>query len=306
LRCKRSATPERKGRVSGDRLCGDGFRIAPMSTALNRARLTRIVQSRQNARLKELRAALTQGTRTKRGLLAIEGEHLLQEAIASGLELATVFVQTGSEALLDRLGIPERTEVLLLPTEVFASAVHTESPQGIAALVHPPAFTLEQVLSGPQPLLLIVAGLQDPGNLGTLIRSAEAFGATGYVTLPGTVSLDNQKTLRASAGSMFRLAGITLCEDHLFHELAERKIRTLAAVAGRGDRLARHDLAQPLALIIGNEGNGVSPEILHRVDARVTIPTPGPVESLNAAIAGSILLYEAARQRDDARRRVKQ
>jgi RNA methyltransferase, TrmH family len=277
-----------------------------MSTALNRARLIRIVQSRQNARLKESRAAFTRSERTKRGLLAIEGEHLLQEAIASGLELATVFVQTGSEALLDRLGIPGHTEVLALPREVFASTVHTGSPQGIAALVHPPAFTLDQVLGGRQPLLLIAAGLQDPGNLGTLIRSAEAFGATGYVTLPGTVSLDNQKTLRASAGSIFRLAGITLGEDHLYHELAQRKIKTLAAVAGSGDQLSRHDLAQPLALIIGNEGSGIPSEILRRVDARVTIPMPGPVESLNAAIAGSILLYEAARQRNDARQRVRQ
>lgn len=270
-----------------------------MPTTLNRARLTRIVQSRQNARVKELRAAFARSARTERGLLAIEGTRLLQEAIASHLQLATVFVRTGSEALLDSLGIPETTEVLSLPPQVFASAVDTESPQGVAALVHPPAFTLDQVLSGAQPLLLIAAGVQDPGNLGTIIRSAEAFGATGYVTLPGTVSPDNQKTLRASAGSIFRLPGITICEDHLFHELAQRKIRTLAAVASQGDSLARHDLTRPSALIIGNEGSGIPEEILRRADARVTIPMPGPVESLNAAIAASILLYEAARQRSN-------
>ncbi|MGC2160939.1 MAG: RNA methyltransferase [Silvibacterium sp.] len=274
-----------------------------MPTAFNRARLTRIVQSRQNARVKELRAAFTRSARTEQGFLAIEGEHLLQEAVASRIKFSTVFIQTGSEALLDRLGIPEETEILALPPEIFASAVHTESPQGIAALIEPPAFTLEQILSGPQPLLLVVAGLQDPGNLGTLIRSAEAFGATGYITLPGTVSLDNQKTLRASAGSIFRLPGIAICpgvadqEDHLFHELAQRKIKTLAAVAAQGQSLVQHGLTQPCAFIIGNEGSGIPPEILHRADARVTIPTPGPVESLNAAIAGSILLYEAARQR---------
>jgi RNA methyltransferase, TrmH family len=268
-----------------------------MPTALNRARLIRIVQSRQNARVKELRAAFTRAARTEAGLLAIEGEHLLLEAIASRLELVTVFVQTGSEALLDHLGIPENTEILTLPPEIFASAVHTESPQGIAAFVRPPAFTLEQVLGGPRPLILVAAGLQDPGNLGTLIRSAEAFGATGYAVLPGTVSPDNQKTLRASAGSVFRLPGIGVCEEHLFHELRQRKIKTLAAVASHGDDLTQHDFARPSALIIGNEGAGISPDILRRADARVTIPTPGPVDSLNAAIAGSILLYEAARQR---------
>lgn len=272
-----------------------------MPIALRRARPIRrpirIVQSRQNARVKELRAALTRSARTAQGLLAIEGEHLLQEALASGLEIATVFVETGREALLDKFRVPLETEVLSLPPEVFASVVHTESPQGIAALVKPPAFTLDEILSGPRPLVVIAAGLQDPGNLGTLIRSAEAFGATGYVVLPGTVSPENQKALRASAGSIFRLPGLVLCEDHIFSVLARRKIKTVAAVAAQGQPLAKHDLTQPCALILGNEGGGIAPEILGRADARVTIPTPGPVESLNAAIAGSILLYEAARQR---------
>lgn len=257
----------------------------------------RIVQSRQNARVKELRAAFAGRARTERGLLAIEGEHLLLEAVASGLELATVFVETRREALLDRLGVPMKAEVMSLPPEVFSSAVRTESPQGIAALVKPRAFTLDEVLSGPRPLILVAAGLQDPGNLGTLIRSAEAFGASGYVTLPGTVSPENQKALRASAGSIFRLPGITLCESHIFSVLAERGIRTIAAVAAEGRPLAEHDLTGPCALIVGNEGGGIAPEVLRCADACVTIPTPGPVESLNAAIAGSILLYEAARQR---------
>ena len=268
-----------------------------MPTTLNRARLTRIVQSRQNARVKELRAAFARAARTEHGLLAIEGTRLLQEALSSQLHFATVFVQIGSEALLDSLAIPENTEVLALPPQVFASAVNTESPQGIAALVQPPIFTLDQVLSGALPLLLVAAGVQDPGNLGTIIRSAEAFAATGYVTLPGTVSPNNQKTLRASAGSIFRLPGITVCENHLFHELARRKIKTLAAVASRGDSPAQHDFTRPSALIVGNEGSGIPEEILRRADARVTISMPGAVESLNAAIAASILLYEAARQR---------
>lgn len=257
----------------------------------------RIVQSRQNARVKELRAAFARVARTERGLLAIEGEHLLLEAVASGLELATVFIESGREELLDRLSVPPKIEVLVLPPEVFAGAVQTESPQGVAAFVKPKTFTLEQVFSGSQPLLLVAAGVQDPGNLGTLIRSAEAFGATGYVTLPGTVSLDNQKTLRASAGSIFRLPGITVCEDHLFSLLKQKHIQALAAVAAEGDALSQHDLTRSCALIVGNEGSGIAPDLLRRVDARITIPTPGPVESLNAAIAGSILLYEAARQR---------
>lgn len=277
------------------RLRDERFRIAPMPSSLNRARLIRIVQSRQNARVKELRAAFA--GRGESGQTAIEGEHLLQEAIASGLQPTTIFVQTGREAMLDRLKLSDGTEVLALPPEVFASAVHTESPQGIAALVQARSFSVDQVLSGRRPLLLIAAGLQDPGNLGTLIRSAEAFGATGYIALPGTVSPTNQKALRASAGSIFRLPGTTVCEEQLFHELSQRKIRTIAAVSADGSSLAEVNLTESCALIVGNEGGGIPAAIARRADERVTIPTPGPVESLNAAIAGSVLLYEASRQR---------
>lgn len=271
-----------------------------MPTALSHARHIRIVQSRQNARVKELRAAFARAARTENGLLALEGEHSLAEAISSGLEITTVFIQTGSEALLDTLRIPKEVETLALTRDAFTSAVHTESPQGIAALVRPPTFTLEQILGASQPLILVTAGLQDPGNLGTLIRSAEAFGATGYVTLPGTASLDNQKTLRASAGSIFRLPGTSARNDHLFHQLTQRKIQVLGAVAVHGKSPAQVDFTRPSALIIGNEGSGIPREILRRIDDQVTISMPGPVESLNAAVAGSILLYEAACQRGAA------
>lgn len=268
-----------------------------MPTAFKRARLIRIVQSRQNARIKELRAAFTRPEKTGEGLLAVEGEHLIQEAVASGLPLHTVFIQTGREEALDRLHVPENVEVLSLPPEIFSSAAGTESPQGIAALVKPRSFTLQQVLDGPAPLVLIAAGLQDPGNLGTLIRTAEAFGSTGYVTLPGTVSVNNQKTLRASAGSIFRLPGVASGPRELFEALRDRGITVFAAVAKDGTPPERLELGGPSAFILGNEGNGLPEEILQHADARVTIPVPGAVESLNAAIAGSILLYEAARQR---------
>jgi len=269
-----------------------------MPTASIRTRLPRIVQSRQNARVKELRAGFARPSGTEQGHVAIEGEHLLLEAIASGLRLAAVFIRAGSEHLLDNLNLSEASEILALPPEVFASAVSTESPQGIAALVEPPAFALDEVLRVPATALLVIAaGLQDPGNLGTLIRSAEAFGATGLITLPGTVSPWNQKALRASAGSVFRLPVVAASEDEIFSALQSHNIATLAAVAAEGESLTRHDLTRPTALILGNEGSGIPEEILRRATHRVTIPCPGPVESLNAAIAGSILLYEASRQR---------
>jgi len=152
------------------------------------------------------------------------------------------------------------------------------------------------------PLLLIAAGLQDPGNLGTLIRSAEAFGATAVLTTSGTVSEWNQKALRASAGSVFRIPVVSVTPAEI-SALKSRGLRLLAAVADsdtsnpKAVPIAEADLTQPCALMIGNEGSGLTTELLQISDTSATIPMPGRIESLNAAIAGSLLLYEASRQR---------
>jgi RNA methyltransferase, TrmH family len=267
-----------------------------MQPASNHAHV-RIVQSRQNARVKELRAALHKAEKTGSGLIALEGFHLVEEALRSHLRIATLFVRSGSLSLADNLPLQSQTEVLELPPEIFASAVTTESPQPIAALAEAPSFSLETILAHPNPLILISAGLQDPGNLGTIIRSAEAFAATGLIALPGTVSLWNPKTLRASSGSAFRLPIVQASSKDIFPALQSRGIRTTATSVDRGTPAQRFDLTQPIALFIGNEGSGLSTELASYCDKCITIPTPSPVESLNAAIATSILLYEAARQR---------
>jgi TrmH family RNA methyltransferase len=258
---------------------------------------SRIVQSRQNGRVKELRASLSSGCLSEAGRLGIEGEHLLAEALRSGVAITTVFFRSGDEELLGRIGLDATVDVIELPAEVFSSAVTTESPQGIAALVTPKVSSLEDVVRGDSPLIVIAAGLQDPGNLGTLIRSAEAFGASGVIALPGTVSQWNAKAMRASSGSVFRLPVVDAAEDEVFRLLRSFGIRTFAAVAEQGFSAADTDLVRPVALLIGNEGRGLTSKLMKESDERITIPCPGPVESLNAAIAGSILLYEASRQR---------
>jgi RNA methyltransferase, TrmH family len=257
----------------------------------------RRVESRQNARVKELRAGLSRGMKTAHDHIAVEGLHLVQEAIKSGLNLDTVFLQEGHEGLLQQ--VPSgNAEVLILAEDVFLSATMTEHPQGVAALVEAPQFTVQTMFPtapGPAPLVVIAAGLQDPGNLGTLVRSAEAFGATGMILLPGTVSLWNAKTLRASSGSAFRLPVLALAADAAFTTLRDQGVRIFAAVARDGDSEA--DLRGPSALLVGNEGSGLPEAWIAQADARVTIPFTGAVESLNAAIAGSVLLYDAMRQR---------
>jgi TrmH family RNA methyltransferase len=267
-----------------------------MQPASNHAHV-RIVQSRQNARVKELRAALRKSGKPESGLIALEGQHLVEEALRSNLRITTIFVRSGSLSLANSLPLHPHTEILELTPDIFASAVTTESPQPIAALAEAPVFTLESILAKPHPLIVVSAGLQDPGNLGTIVRSAEAFGAHGIIALPGTVSIWNPKALRASSGSAFRLPVVSATTREVFSALASRKIRTVATTVDRGTPAQELDLTQPIALFIGNEGSGLPPELDSQCDKRITIPSPGPVESLTAAIAASILLYEAARQR---------
>ena len=272
---------------------------------------TTLVTSRANPRVKQLRAAFGGNAKLSGGLVAIEGEHLLQEALRSGLVFKTIFLSERRDA---PEWIPGNVERMELSEEVFASAVDTRSPQGVAALLVPPVWSMGDACplstaGGKAPLLLIAAGVQDPGNLGTLIRSAEAFGATGVLTTAGTVDEWNQKALRASAGSVFRVPVVEAGAAELM-ALKARGVRMFAAVAAESESnsiaagaggvavsAADADLAGACALMIGNEGAGLGAELLSLADARVSIPMPGRVESLNAAVAGSLLLYEAARQR---------
>jgi TrmH family RNA methyltransferase len=275
-------------------------KIAPVLTTSNRARI-RIVQSRQNSRVKELRSGFARASLSDTNHISIEGEHLLAEAVRSDLRIVTLFLRQGADHLLSRIDFDDATEILELPVDVFASAVTTDSPQGIAALIEAPRFTLDDAFpTAPHrrpPLIVVAAALQDPGNLGTLIRSAEAFGATAVLTLPGTVSPWNPKALRASSGSAFRLPVIAAREEEAFAALAAHDVRIFAAVAESAEAAPGADLSHPTAILIGNEGAGLPPALIARADARITIPCPGPVESLNAGVAASILLYEASRQR---------
>jgi TrmH family RNA methyltransferase len=231
-------------------------------------------------------------------MVAIEGDHLLEEALRSGMVLKTVFVSERRE--VPKI-VPRGVEVLRLTEDLFGSVVETQSPQGVAALMVPPVFVLDDVIGKVSPLILVAVGLQDPGNLGTLVRSAEAFAATGVLTTPGTVSAWNQKALRASVGSVFRVpvVGVTASE---IEELKRRGVKLIASVGADGAAVVaaqEMDFMTGCAVMIGNEGAGLAAEWMEMSDARVTIPCPGEVESLNAAVAGSLLLYEASRQRGE-------
>jgi TrmH family RNA methyltransferase len=263
-----------------------------------RQRLRRVA-SRQNALVKELRRAFARNETTADGACAIESVRLVEEAIRSGLKLRAVFFRQSSLAVADRLlpQIAAQVETVLLPNEIFDSAVATDTPQGVAALAKVKSFTLDDALRPYQPLVVVLSGIQDPGNLGTILRSAEAFGATGVLLGEGTVGQFNSKAVRASAGSVFRIPVIAVKLEEAIPRLREAGLRLVATSSHGGTPTDQANLATPLAVFVGNEGSGLPRELVSEMDETVAVPHAGQVESLNAAVAASILLYESARQR---------
>jgi len=280
------------------------------NAAFGAGRLRRI-EGRHNPLVKQLRQAFSRAELTENGDCAVEGARILEEAIRSGLRLSAVFfhdsAQERAERLLPQIGA--QVETLLLPDKLFDSVVPSESPQGVAALVRLKEFSLEDLLQrmqlGP---IVVLAGLQDPGNLGTILRSAEAFGSAGVVLGEGTVSPFNSKVIRASAGSVFRLPMVYerplgnaksggLKVGELARRLRAENVRLIATSSHKGTSLEQADLKGPSAIFFGNEGAGLSREVMAEMDESVAIPHTAQVESLNAGVAASIVLYEAARQR---------
>ena len=259
----------------------------------------RRIEGRHNALVKELRAAFAHGELTSDGYCAIEGMRILEEAIRSGLKFKAVFFRASAENRAERLlpQLADQVETLLLPDKLFASAVPSETPQGVAALVRCKVFTLVDVLAKSQAgPLLAIAGVQDPGNLGTILRSAEAFGAGGILLGEGTVNPFNSKVIRASAGSVFRLPMVQAKLLGTLNQMRELGLRLIATSSHKGTPLDQATLTGPLAIFIGSEGAGLPRELLAQMTDTVAIPHSPTVESLNAGVAASIVLYEAARQ----------
>ena len=265
----------------------------------------RRIEGHHNPLVKQLRQAFARSEPTEAGDCAIEGLRILEEAIRSGLKFKAVFFRASAENRAERL-LPQmaaHVEALLLPDKLFASAVPSESPQGVAALVRCKQFKLEDVLAKSQngPLLAI-AGVQDPGNLGTILRSAEAFEASGVLLGEGTVSPFNSKVIRASAGSVFRIPIVQAKLAETLDAMRERGLRLIATSSHNGAALDQANLIGPLAVFIGSEGAGLPRDLLGEMDESVAIPHSPNVESLNAGVAASIILYEIARQKQSPQR----
>lgn len=278
-----------------------------------------VITSRDNRWLKAFRLTLRGGLATETGSVGVEGVRLVEEALRSTCTVEAVLFSESGERHRERLApLIDRAElgfpVLRTTDRLFEGIADTEHPQGVAALVKPREVKLEDLLQVPEgrhsPLLVVLAGVQDPGNVGSILRTAAAFGVSGAVAAStgqgGTASPFSPKALRASAGAALHLPvmeGMSLAI--LMAQFKVQNIKTVASCIHDG---ARADLkapvcpwevnwCEPMALLVGNEGAGLPEEVVHEADERIHIPMATNVESLNAAAAAAVLFYEAYRQR---------
>lgn len=253
------------------------------------------ISSLQNPAVQAIRHAIRSGQPLENGLIAAEGPHLVEEALRSQWTIESVWTTPAGRdryrELLSRVPAPIRE----IPARAFQSLSSSGHVQEILALLRPREGSWTEMTAKPA-LIVVLDGIQDPGNAGTIVRSAEAFGATGVIFLHGTVGLANGKFLRASAGSIFRLPAITgIPVRHLLNLFEQKPLKRYALTARAGAHLPDADFRAGVALVVGSEGAGISSELLGAAEA-ISIPA-GKVESLNAAVACSIALFEAARQR---------
>lgn len=251
--------------------------------------------SPKNPLLQELRKAAASGIRTERGLVVAEGPRLIEEALRGSWRVEQIFTTAENRVRYQGLFSRVDAEVVEVSERAINAISATENSQGLLALLRPAEWSWDD-LANEAALLVVLDGIQDPGNGGTMIRSAEAFGATGVLLLQGSVHSSNGKFLRATAGSLFRLPFLEhLGADETRAALARLRIATFALMPDGDQSLLETDLTQRCALVVGSEGAGVSQEML-RSAVRVRIPTAN-VESLNAGVACSVALFEAGRQR---------
>ena len=258
-----------------------------------------VVTSRANPVVKRLRALLSGGPAD--GRMVIEGVKLAAEAAAAGVDVtdcavAPEILEGPHAALVARLE-EKGAAVRVLAAPILGALSGTEASQGLLAVARRPVFD-EKRLFRATPLLAVGIGIQNPGNVGALLRTAEAAGATGAYLAGGCADPFSWKALRGSMGSAFRLPHVVVADAaEVLARLAARGVRTVAADAEAGTDYDDADLRQPVAVLVGNEGAGLPAEVLAGASTRVRIPMAAPVESLNVAVAAGVLLFEAARQR---------
>lgn len=234
-------------------------------------------------------------------LIFVEGERLVEECLQAQLPLIACFHEPEPSARTQAILVGlQRRECPLYPTTaaVLATLSDTIHPQGVVVLAQRPSTGMAQMLTAAQPLIVALDAVQDPGNFGTIVRTAEAAGASGVVALKGSVDAFAPKTLRSAMGSAFRLPIVSgLTDSALLAQARAAGLKVLATAANGALHYDEFDWRQPALVVFGNEARGVTQSLLEACDAQICIPLQAPVESLNVAAAAAAILFEAARQR---------
>ena len=254
-----------------------------------------MITSTSNQQMKNLSLLMKKAkARNEQGVFIVEGRKMAEEIPAGWLEKMYVSESFWKENEAFLLG----KEYEVVSDTVFKSVSDTQTPQGILCLVKTPEYKLEQLLAGDKTHLLILESIQDPGNLGTMLRTGEGAGISGVIMNRTTVDLFNPKTIRSTMGSIYRVPFyVTQDLKETINTLKTQGISVYAAHLKGTLCYDEPDYKKPTAFMIGNEGNGLSDEIADCADTYIKIPMQGQVESLNAAISATLLMYETNRQR---------
>jgi RNA methyltransferase, TrmH family len=257
------------------------------------------IDSPQNRYVKQFRALATPRGRADHGLMQLEGVRMLEEALGAEARLRWVAfcperVRGGRANTLLREASRRGIEVLPLTQRAFDAMTETVSPAGIAAACEIPRTRLADIALAEAARLLAVYEVRDPGNMGTMIRTADAFGCAGVVAVGDCVDLYSPKVVRATAGSLFHLPLAQAKWGEFRAWATEHQVALIATASEGGVCLPEAHFPERSALIIGSEAHGLPEPVLTAADMRVTIPMPGAAESLNAAVAAGIVLYQIA------------
>ena len=253
------------------------------------------ITSRENPIYKLIKALSQKKVRESSGLFLIEGTRLLEEANNRGIKIKYLII---NETVKNVPKINQGCQVLRLPNNLFKKVSDTVNPQGIIAVAEQIEISLADIILNINPLVVVLNGLQDPGNLGTIIRTSAAAGATAVLLTEGTVDLYNPKVIRSTMGSLFQVPIINGLDDNeAVKWLNYHSINIMVADLDGEEYYYSANLKKPFALVIGNENRGTNDIWRKAAYKKIKIPLLGSTESLNASVATGIILYEAVRQR---------
>lgn len=256
-----------------------------------------IIKSNQNKIVKQLSALKQKKERDKTSLFILEGERLVKE-VPTSWKISYYAISESYSKMISTTELQSKGEVFILSDDIFNKISDTVNPQGILAVCRQKQFDLSETTKKEKPFIVMLENVTDPGNAGTIIRTADAAGADCVIMSKGCVDLYNPKVIRSTMGSIFHLPIITNADfSFLLDEFKKDGITSFAAHLKGKKTLYEADFKASCAILIGNEANGLTEEISSKADLLLKIPMLGKAESMNASVAGAIMIYEALRQR---------